>query len=153
MTEPDTNPLIKRINTDLVDAMRAKDKKLVGVLRLITAAIKQIEVDERITVTDERMLIILDKLAKQRKESISQFSRANRDDLVAQEQYELDIINQYLPKPLSDEEIHQLIQETITTLDAKQIGDMGKVMQALKPLLQSRADMSKVSSLIKAKLS
>ncbi|MGQ3887972.1 GatB/YqeY domain-containing protein [Legionella sp. CNM-1927-20] len=142
-----------RINNDLKEAMRAKDQKLVGTLRLITAAIKQVEVDERIHVTDDRMLVILDKLAKQRKESISQFNSAGREDLVAQEQYELGVISKYLPEPLSEAEINSLIDEAIAKHDAKHISDMGRVMNSLKPSLQGRADMSKVSALIKARLS
>jgi uncharacterized protein YqeY len=142
-----------RINNDLKDAMRARDSKKLGTLRLITAAIKQIEVDERVTVEDERLLVILDKLAKQRKESISQFQAAKRDDLVAQEEYELDVITHYLPEPLTESEISSLIQQTMTDLGAIKMSDMGKVMAQLKPLLQGRADMAKVSSLIKAKLS
>lgn len=99
------------------------------------------------------MLTILDKLAKQRKESIAQFQTAGRDDLVAQEQYELDIINHYLPEPLSDEEIEALIAKALADTGATKMSDMGKVMAQLKPQLQGRADMSKVSQLIKAKLS
>lgn len=134
--------------------MRARDQKKLGTLRLITAAIKQIEVDERIVLEDDdRVLTILNKLVKQRKESISQFQTAGREDLVAQEQYELDIISHYLPEPLSEDEINTLIQQTMTALNAEKISDMGKVMAELKPLLQGRADMSKVSALIKAKLS
>ncbi|KTC65362.1 Transamidase GatB domain protein (plasmid) [Legionella adelaidensis] len=143
----------ERINNDLKDAMRAKDKKKLEALRLITAAIKQIEVDERIEVDDTRMLVILDKMAKQRNESLTQFKAAGRDDLVAQEQFELDIIKAYLPEPLSEEEINQLIEEAILSSAAKQMSDMGKVMAELKPKLQGRADMAKVSALIKAKLS
>lgn len=142
------------ITNDLKDAMRARDQKKLGTLRLITAAIKQIEVDERIVVEDDdRVLTILNKLVKQRKESIAQFQTAGREDLVAQEQYELDIISHYLPEPLSEDEINTLIQQTMTALNAEKISDMGKVMAELKPLLQGRADMSKVSALIKAKLS
>lgn len=142
-----------RITSDLKDAMRARDQKKLGTLRLITAAVKQIEVDERIVVEEDRMLVILDKLAKQRKESISQFQAAGRDDLVAQEEYELEIIGQYLPAPLSEAEITTLIDQAMTELNAEKISDMGKVMANLKPLLQGRADMSKVSALIKARLS
>lgn len=143
-----------RITNDLKDAMRARDQKKLGTLRLITAAIKQIEVDERIVVEDDdRILTILNKLMKQRKESIAQFQTAGRDDLVAQEQYELEIVSHYLPEPLSDDEVNTLIQQTMTALNAEKISDMGKVMAELKPLLQGRADMSKVSALIKAKLS
>ncbi|KGP63130.1 glutamyl-tRNA amidotransferase [Legionella norrlandica] len=143
----------EQINNDIKDAMRAKDKNLLGALRLITAAVKQIEVDERIEVNDERMLAILDKMSKQRKESIAQFEKANRDDLVAQEKFELDVISKYLPEPLTETEIDQLIKEAITSTGAEKIADMGKVMAILKPKLQGRADMSQVSALIKAKLS
>jgi uncharacterized protein YqeY len=99
------------------------------------------------------MLVVLDKLAKQRHESITQFKKAGRDDLVAQEQFELDIITQYLPTPLSDLEITQLIDQAFSDTQASQMSDMGKVMAQLKPLMQGRADMAKVSALIKAKLS
>jgi len=141
------------ISNDLKDAMRARDKKKLDTMRLITAAVKQVEVDERIVVDDERMLIILDKLAKQRKESITQFEAAGRNDLVAQEQYELDLIGQYLPEPLSNAEIEALIAKALAETGATKMSDMGKVMTQLKPQLQGRADMSKVSLLIKAKLS
>jgi len=132
--------------------MRARDKNKLDALRLITAAIKQIEVDERIEVDDTRMLVILDKLAKQRNESISQFSAAGRDDLVAQEEFELGIIKQYLPEPLSDAEIEKFVADAMIAVDAKQMSDMGKVMAQLKTPLQGRADMSKVSAMIKSKL-
>lgn len=133
--------------------MRAKEKNLLSTLRLITAAIKQVEVDERIEVDDERMLVILDKMSKQRKESIAQYEKANRDDLVAQEQFELDILKKYLPEPLSSEEINQMIHHAITSTGATAMADMGKVMSLIKPSLQGRADMAQVSALIKAKLS
>lgn len=143
----------EQITNDLKDAMRAKDKKKLEALRLITAAIKQIEVDERIEVDDDRLLSILDKMAKQRRESIEQFEKAGREDLVDQEQYELDVISNHLPEPLTEEEIRQLIDETMQQLDAKTMADMGKVMAQLKPKLQGRADMSEVSKIIRAKLS
>ncbi|KTC89366.1 GatB/YqeY domain-containing protein [Fluoribacter dumoffii] len=143
----------ERLNNDVKDAMRAKDKELLSVLRLITAAVKQVEVDERIEVDDERMLVILDKMSKQRKESIAQYEKANRNDLVAQEQYELDVIKKYLPEPLSAAEIEQMVQDTIASTGAEKMADMGKVMAALKPSLQGRADMAQVSAMIKAKLS
>ncbi|CAM4471040.1 MAG: putative protein YqeY [Legionella sp.] len=143
----------ERLNNDIKDAMRAKDKNLLTTLRLITAAVKQIEVDERIDVDEERMLAILDKMSKQRKESISQYEKANRDDLVAQEQFELSIIAKYLPEPLSAAEVEKLVQDAIASTGAEKMADMGKVMAQLKPSLQGRADMSQVSTLIKAKLS
>ncbi len=142
-----------RIYNDLKDAMRAKDAKKILILRMITAAIKQVEVDERIEVDETRMLVILDKMAKQRKESISQFEKAGRDDLVAQEQYELALIEQYLPEQLPEEEIKQLVNEAIASVGAEKMADMGKVMAELKPKLQGRADMSAVSAIIKEKLS
>ena len=143
----------ERITNELKDAMRARDKQKLDAMRLITAAIKQIEVDERIEIDDARMLVILDKLAKQRSESISQFSAAGRNDLVAQEEFELDLIKQYLPEPLTDDEIGQLIDQAMTDTGAQLMSDMGKVMAQLKPQMQGRADMSKVSAMIKAKLS
>lgn len=143
----------ERINSDLKDAMRARDQHKLDALRLITAAIKQIEVDERIEVDEARMIVILDKLAKQRNESITQFKSAGRDDLVQQEQFELDILHHYLPEPLSDAEIKKLVDQAFVDVDAKAMSDMGKVMAQLKPLMQGRADMSKVSAMIKAKLS
>jgi uncharacterized protein YqeY len=142
-----------RINNDVKDAMRAKDKEKLGTLRLITAAIKQIEVDERIDVDEERVLVILDKMTKQRKESIAQFEKAGREDLVAQELFELAIIANYLPEPLSEAETLQLINDAIKETGAQKMPDMGKVMAYLKPKVQGRADMSQVSALIKAKLS
>ena len=136
-----------------MDAMRARDKEKLGTLRLITAAIKQVEVDERISVDDARLLIILDKLAKQRNESITQFQAAGREDLVSKEQVELGIIRHYLPEPLTETEILSLVEQALLDVAAKQMSDMGKVMAHLKPLLQGRADMGKVSALLKSRLS
>lgn len=144
--------LKEQINNDLKDAMRAREKQKLEALRLITAAIKQIEVDERVEVDDARMLALIDKLAKQRKESIEQFKAAGREDLVEKEQFELNILNQYLPEPLSDDEIKQLVKTAIEEQNAQSMADMGKVMAQLKPSLQGRADMSKVSAMVKAQL-
>lgn len=143
----------EKINEDLKNAMRARDQHKLDALRLITAAIKQIEVDERIEVDDTRMLVILDKLAKQRNESITQFKSAGRNDLVEQEQFELELISLYLPEPLTDTDIAQQVEQALVAANAHAISDMGKVMAILKPLMQGRADMRKVSALIKAKLS
>lgn len=140
------------LSDDLKDAMRARDKAKLDALRLIMAAIKQIEVDERIEVDDARMLVLLDKLAKQRKESITQFQAAGRHDLVQQEEFELNLLNHYLPEPLSEAEIANMLDDALLATDAKAISDMGKVMAILKPSLQGRADMAKVSAMIKAKL-
>lgn len=143
----------EQLNNDIKDAMRAQDKNLLTTLRLITSAVKQIEVDERIEVSEERMLVILDKMTKQRKESIAQFEKANRQDLVTQEEYELSVLAKYMPEPLSASEIEQLVANAIKTTGAEKMADMGKVMGILKPGLQGRADMTQVSALIKAKLS
>ncbi len=141
-----------QIIAELKDAMRARDQKKLDTLRLITSAIKQIEVDERIVVDDARLLVILDKMAKQRNESIQQFTAAGRTDLVDQEQFELALITHYLPEPLTDDEIAQHIEEALLAVDAKKMSDMGKVMAHLKPIFQGRADMAKVSSILKTKL-
>ena len=141
-----------KIQDDLHQAMRLRDKPLVQALRLIFAAIKQVEVDERIEVSDERLLSILSKMAKQRQESIDQYRQANRLDLVAQEEYELKLIQAYLPQPLSETELMIIIEKTIQEQSASSIRDMGKVMNVLRPQLTGRADLSKVSELIKQHL-
>jgi uncharacterized protein YqeY len=141
-----------RIQQDVKDAMRAKDKERLAAIRLITAAIKQREVDERIELDDEQVLLVLDKMCKQRRESISQFEKAGRDDLVAKEVSELEIIHGYLPRQLDDEEIAALIDVALAETGASSIKDMGKVMGQLKPQLQGRADMSAVSAMIKSRL-
>ena len=141
-----------RILQDVKDAMRAKDKPRLATLRLITAAIKQQEVDERIELNDAQVLALLDKMCKQRRESISQFEKAGRNDLIAQEASELELIQTYLPEQLSDDEIAALIEETMAATGAASIKDMGKVMGQLKPKLQGRADMGAGSAMIKAKL-
>ncbi|MCH9757427.1 MAG: GatB/YqeY domain-containing protein [Gammaproteobacteria bacterium] len=141
-----------RIETELKDAMRARDKRTVAALRLITAAMKQIEVDERIELDDARMLAILDKLAKQRQESITQYQAAERKDLEEQEVFELTLIKRFLPEPLSESEVDALITEAFYETGAKAMRDMGKIMAYLKPRIQGRADMAAISALIKAKL-
>jgi hypothetical protein len=141
-----------RIQQDMKDAMRARDKPRLATVRLILAAIKQIEVDERIELDDARVTAVLDKMAKQRRESISQFEKANRDDLVAQETGELVLIQKYLPEQLSEDELNALIEVALEQTGATSIKDMGKVMGQLKPRVQGRADMGAVSAMIKARL-
>ncbi len=141
-----------RILQDVKDAMRARDKPRLATIRLITAAIKQQEVDERIELNDTQVLALLDKMCKQRRESISQFEKAARDDLIAQEESELALIQTYLPEQLGEDEITALIDTAMADTGASSIKDMGKVMGQLKPKLQGRADMGAVSALIKAKL-
>ena len=144
--------LKERIQQDVKDAMRAKEKERLATIRLITAAIKQREVDERIELDDEQVLVVLDKMCKQRRESISQFEKAARDDLIAQEVSELDIIQTYLPEPLAEAELSALIQNTISELGATSIRDMGSVMSAIRGQVQGRADMKAVSQAVKEQL-
>ena len=144
--------LKERIQQDVKDAMRAREKERLATIRLITAAIKQREVDERIELDDEQVLLVLDKMCKQRRESISQFEKAGRDDLIAVEVREMEIIRDYLPEQLGDDEITTLIEAAMAATGASSIKDMGKVMGQLKPKLQGRADMGAVSAMIKARL-
>jgi uncharacterized protein len=148
---PDT--LKSRLQDDMKAAMKGGDKARLAVIRMMLAAVKQVEVDERIEPDDARITAILDKMAKQRRESISQFESAGRDDLTAIEQAELKIIKEYLPEALSDDQVNELVEQSIASTGAATIKDMGKLMGALKPQLQGRADMGKVSQLIKARLS
>ncbi len=141
-----------RINQDIKNAMREKNKARLGTLRLITAAIKQREVDERIELDDEQVTALLDKMAKQRNESITQYQKADRQDLIEVEQNELVILKEYLPEQLSEEEISALIEKAIQDSGASSMKDMGKVMGILKPQLQGRADMGAVSARIKQAL-
>ncbi|MBB72010.1 MAG: glutamyl-tRNA amidotransferase [Legionellales bacterium] len=141
--------LKSRINDEMKDAMRAKDKARLGAIRLIMAAMKQKEVDERIELSDADILGILDKMAKQRRESITQYEAAGRDDLVANETLELEVIQSYLPQQLSEDEINQLIQTAISNTGAAGMKDMGKVMGEIKPHIQGRADTGAVSQKVK----
>jgi len=147
------SPLKVQITDDMKTAMKARDQAKLSAVRLILAAVKQCEVDERIVLSDEHVFAILDKMAKQRRESIKEFLAANRQDLVDKEQFELDIIAQYLPTPLSESEIAALVTQTIAQTNATSIKDMGKVMAALKPVAQGRADMAIIGQLIKQQLS
>ncbi len=141
-----------QISNDVKEAMRNKEKGRLAALRFILAAFKQKEVDERIELNDEQSIAILNKMAKQHRDSIEQFSKASRDDLIIKEQQELGIIELYLPKKLPSEKVNLLIEETISEAGANSPKDMGKVMSLLKGKLQGRADMSEVSKLIKDKL-
>ncbi len=132
--------------------MKGGDKARLSVIRLMLAAIKQIEVDERIELDDSRITAVLDRMTRQRHESIEHFSRASRDDLIAIEEFELQIIREYLPEALSETEVNALVEQSIQASGATSIKDMGKVMGILKPQLQGRADMKKVSQLIKSRL-
>ncbi len=152
MTQP-ASALKSRINEDMKSAMRAKEKERLATIRLILAAIKQIEVDTREDIDDAGVTAVLDKMSKQRRESIEQFTKASREDLAEQERAELAIIAEYLPEPLTDEEIDALIEAGISETGAADMKDMGKVMGRLKPQIQGRADMGAVSAKIKQRLS
>lgn len=145
--------LSTQIQDDVKAAMRSKDKERLGALRLITAAIKQKEVDERITLDDTGILAILEKMVKQRKDSIEQFSKAGRDDLIAKEEFELGVIKAYMPEQMSEADISKMLDAIIAATGAQGMKDMGKVMAELKPKVQGRADMGLVSKLVKSKLS
>ena len=141
-----------RIQEDVKQSMRAHEREQLAALRLVTAAIKQKEVDERIELNDEHVLAVLDKMVKQRRESLEQFQQAGRDDLAAKEQFELDLIQTYLPEPLSADQLADLIRSTIAELGASSIRDMGPVMNALRGQVQGRADMKAVSQAVKSQL-
>ena len=144
--------LKQRLDADMKSALRNKEKERLGIVRLILAAIKQREVDERITLDDSQVLAVLDKMVKQRRDSIAQYESAGREDLANQEKYELEVIQTYLPAQLSEAEIDALVDQAIAAAGAASAKDMGKVMNALRPQVQGRADMGAVSAKLKAKL-
>ena len=141
-----------RLTEAMKAAMRAQEKDRLSAIRMILADIKRIEVDERIEVDDARALLVLDKIAKQRRDSISQFSNAGRNDLADKEAQELKVVEEFLPQPFSDAEIAALIDRAIAETGATGTADMGKVMAIIKPAAQGRTDMAAVSKLVKARL-
>lgn len=141
-----------RINEAVKDAMRAKDKERLNTLRLATAEFKKVEVDERIELDDARIIAIIDKMIKQRKDSAAQFISGGRQDLADKEQAEIAVLSEFLPTALSEAELDTLIKQTIADTGAKGMKDMGKVMAALKPQVQGRADMGVLSQKIKGLL-
>ena len=145
--------LKKRITDDMKSAMKAKDKQALKAVRMILEAIKQKEIDERIELDDVQVMTVIQKMVKQRKDSISQFSDAGRTDLVEIEEAELEIINNYMPEQLSDEEVASVVDKAINDSGANSMKDMGKLMGMFKSQLQGKADMSLVSQLIKSRLS
>lgn len=147
-----TAELYTRIKTAVKDAMRAKQKERLGTLRMITAEFKRIEVDERIELDDARILAVLDKMTKQRRDSLQQYLEAGRDELAAQEQLEIDVIADFLPQALTEDEITALITAAVAESGAESARDMGKVMAIIKPQVQGRADMGAVSKLVKQQL-
>ena len=144
--------LSDKLKDAMKDAMRAKDKERLGTIRMALAAIKQIEVDERITLDDDGILKVLTKMVKQRKDAITQYNDAGRPELAEAEAAEIRVIEDFLPQALTEQEINDLISQAITELSASGMQDMGKVMGKLKPQMQGRADMAVVSGIIKARL-
>lgn len=144
--------LKEQITEAMKDAMRSKEKERLGTIRLMLSEVKRIEVDERIDIDDARLLAVLDKMVKQRRDSISQFEQAGRQELADKEQTEIVVIQDFLPQPLSEEELAAMIDDTIAYVGAESMKDMGKVMGIIKPQIQGRADAGVVSGMIKAKL-
>ena len=144
--------LLSQLKDEMKIAMRAKDKIRLGVIRMALSAIKQAEIDHNTEATDDNIIALLTKMVKQRKESIKMFTEGGRDELAAKEAAEVSAIEDFLPQPLSADEINQLIADTITNTGASSMADMGKVMAVLKPLMQGKADMGAVSGQIKAVL-
>ncbi|HRW65658.1 MAG: GatB/YqeY domain-containing protein [Chromatiaceae bacterium] len=141
-----------RIQDDMKTAMRAKDKERLGAIRLILAAVKQREVDERIELNDVQVLGVLEKMIKQRRESLAQYQSAGREDLAARESFEIEVIQSYLPAPLSEADIDTLVANAVAVTGAQSVRDMGKVMALIKDQAQGRADMAKISARVKAHL-
>ncbi len=144
--------LREQLNEDIKTAMKARDAERLGALRLLSAAVKQREVDERITVDDAGLVAIVEKEIKKRRESIAQYEKAQRQDLVDKEKFEISVIEAYMPKQLSQAEIEAAVAEAISLAGARGPADMGKVMGIVKPMLAGKADMGKVSALVKGKL-
>ena len=142
-----------RITEDMKNAMRAKETARLGAIRLLQAAIKQREVDDRIELNDQQIIETIEKMLKQRRDSISQYEAAQRHDLADAEKFEVEVLQAYLPAQLSEDEIAQIIAQAITDSGAQGMQEMGKVMALVKPQVVGRADMGKISGLIKAKLS
>jgi uncharacterized protein YqeY len=144
--------LKQRLQSDMKAAMKASDKRRLGVIRLINAAVKQREVDERIELDDSQVLAVLDKMVKQRRDSIAQYDQAGRNDLAEQERFEIEVCQDYLPQPLSADEIAALIDGALAETGAAGMKDMGKVMGILKPKVQGRGDMGAISAEVKRRL-
>lgn len=141
-----------QISEDMKNAMRAKDSARLGTIRLLQAAIKQREVDERIELDDTAVIAVIEKMLKQRRDSIAAYESANRNDLADIEKFEVTVLQTYLPQQLTENEIKQILEAVVTETGASGIKDMSKVMAAIKPLVAGRADMGKISGLIKTRL-
>ena len=144
--------LKEKITVDMQNAMRSKDSEKLNAIRLLQSSIKQKEVDDRVEIDDMMILVIIEKMLKQRRDSIEAFKKANRDDLVAKEEFEVKILQAYMPEPLSLEDVEKEIDSAIKAIDANSMKDMGLVMNAVKLKLSGRANMAEVSQKIKEKL-
>jgi len=144
--------LKQRIQDDVKTAMKAGEKRRLGVLRLILAAVKQREVDERIALDDTQVLAVLEKMVKQRRDSIDQYTKAQREDLADQERYEIEVCSEYLPEALSADELAALVDAAVAATGGATMKDMGKLMETIRPQVQGRADMGAVSKLVKQRL-
>ena len=144
--------LKEKITVDMQDAMRSKDSEKLNAIRLLQSSIKQKEVDDRVEIDDTMILNIIEKMLKQRRDSIEAFKKANRDDLVAKEEFEVKLLQTYMPEPLSSEDVEKEIDSAIKAADAKSMKDMGAVMSAVKLKVSGRANMAEVSQKIKEKL-
>ena len=141
-----------RIQEDIKSAMRARERRRLGALRQVSAAIKQREVDERVTLDSPGIVAVLERMLKQRRDSLAQFESAGRDDLASQESFEIELIEAYMPSPLSRQEIQGLIADALAETGAESMKDMGRVMAWLKPRVQGRADMKQLSASVREKL-
>jgi len=144
--------LRERVTEDVKTAMKARDAERLGTLRLLTAALKQREIDERITLDDAGVIGVIEKMLKQRRDSVSQYEQAQRQDLAEVEKREMDVLKAYLPQPLSEAQVAAIVAEAVASSGASSPADMGKVMAIVKPKVAGRADMGKISALVKAKL-
>ncbi len=144
--------LREQLNEDIKTAMKAREQDRLAALRLLLSAVKQREVDERITLDDAGVVATIEKMIKQRKDSIAQFEKAARQDLADKERYEISVLEAYMPKQMSEDEVRAMVDAAVAATGAKGPADMGKVMGVVKPQLAGRADMGKVSGLVKARL-
>ena len=144
--------LREKINEDMKTAMKARETEKLGAIRLLQAALKQKEVDERIVLTDDMILNIIEKMLKQRKDSIEQFTTGNRIDLVAKEEFEVGVLSAYMPQQMSEADVAAIVDAVIAETGATSAKDMGKVMNTLRPKVAGRADMGKLSAVVKARL-
>ncbi len=147
-----TSEIKSRIESSVKDAMRARDTRRLGVLRLTMSELKKVEIDERIELDDTRVLAILDKMSKQRKDSLAQFQQAGREDLVEQESFELDLLKESMPEALDDAAVLAIVDQAIADAGASSMKDMGQLMGLIRPQVQGRADMGAISAIVKEKL-